>query len=319
MEANLHDETDRTSLPLRGRARWATGAIGVAIGLGAGLLSLTPWLLTGGTLPLQNLWAVPTMPEDMPFSLLPLSQYELVNLVSLLISGGATAALVFLVWRPARRRAAFWAVASGLASAQLITVVQSFLVLHAGLGLGPGAHRFAEIYFYGMLFGVLATVIVSLAVYWLLTSRSPNKIAVGAAVGAPPVAWWLFSWLDLTLAGLLVPFSIFQLWLPAVAVGVALARLEWRSLRGGFAWALSLAVLWVSGPMAWAVMRVASSRAEVGRPGQFEAGLEALSVNLIEQLPAVAVALAVGIAGAAQCRRRFTGGDRDPAGRVSSE
>ncbi|MCU1438326.1 MAG: hypothetical protein JWP66_1413 [Naasia sp.] len=48
---------------------------GVAIGIGAALIGLPPWIVTGMRLPLQNLCAVEVRPEDMPVALLPFSNY----------------------------------------------------------------------------------------------------------------------------------------------------------------------------------------------------------------------------------------------------
>lgn len=304
MTEHERSASGRTAPATRRGRSGATGAFGLLIGLAAGFLSLAPWLLTGGTLPLQNLWASQTMPEDMPFSLLPLSQYMLRDLGGIMAAGGTTAALAFRWWRPGRRRAGLWSVAAGLTAAYLTAVVQSFLELRAGLALGPGAHPYAAYYFYGMLAGVLAAVAVSLVLLAALAGGSPNQAALGAALAATPAAWWLFAWLELGAAGMLVPVSLVMQWLPAAAVGAALALLGWRTLRNRAVWAASLAVLWATGPIAWAVQFVAGSRAIVGRPGQAEAGLDALSSGLTAQMPVVAAALVIGIAGSVLRRRQ---------------
>ncbi len=88
-------------------------ALPFAIGVGGGVLGILPWLIGGGILPLQNLWASATMPEDMPFVLLPLSQYFVTLLFSLLLLGGVFAG--FTVHFVARRRAiAVWPAALGV-------------------------------------------------------------------------------------------------------------------------------------------------------------------------------------------------------------
>ncbi|RZU63288.1 hypothetical protein [Zhihengliuella halotolerans] len=296
-------ESDRATPAAHTRHQSWTGAIGIVIGLAAGLLSLTPWLLTGGTLPLQNLWATGTLPDDMPFSLLPISQYMLRDLVGIMATSGTTAALALRWWRPARRRAGLGSVAVGLVAAHLTAVVQSFLELRAGLAPGPGGHPYATYYFYGMLAGVLLAVAMSFAILASLSSRSPNRAAFGAALTATPTTWWLSIWFNLGTPGMLAPELPVLQWLPAAVVGAALAALGLRTLRNGAVWLASLTILWITGPVAWAVQFVVGSRAIVGRPDQVEAGLSTLSSGLAMQTPVVATALAIGIAGSVLYRR----------------
>ena len=78
--------------------------LGSLLGILAGLLGLAPWLISGARLPLQNLWGTEVLPEQMPVSLLPLSQYKLTTLVAFLTAGGAVAGLAVRMWSPARRR-----------------------------------------------------------------------------------------------------------------------------------------------------------------------------------------------------------------------
>jgi len=60
-------------------------------GIAAAALGLLPWLVTGLTLPLQNLWNVDTLPADMPRTLLPFSQYAVTLIVGLIVVGSAIA------------------------------------------------------------------------------------------------------------------------------------------------------------------------------------------------------------------------------------
>src|SRR6185312_2805072 len=68
-------ETTPSSDTTADRARVGASFIALALGVAAGALGILPWLVGGGTLPLQNLWANNDMPNDMPFALLPVSQY----------------------------------------------------------------------------------------------------------------------------------------------------------------------------------------------------------------------------------------------------
>ena len=110
--------------PAPSRAR----LVSFAIGVGGGILGLLPWFVGGGRLPLQNLWASDTMPEDMPFVLLPLSQYFATLLFVLVLMGGVfTGVAVHAVAR--RRAVAAWPASVGVLLVHLSAAVQSFAVL----------------------------------------------------------------------------------------------------------------------------------------------------------------------------------------------
>lgn len=76
------------------------------VGIGAVAIGLLPWLVTGLRLPLQNLWAIDTLPEQMPRVLLPFSQYFLGQILSMLILGLGIAGLAVRAAPAAARRKA---------------------------------------------------------------------------------------------------------------------------------------------------------------------------------------------------------------------
>jgi hypothetical protein len=104
----------RTGRPGRSLSPWTAVLIRVL----SGVLGLAPWLVTGGQLMLQNLWTTEVLPAEMSVSLLPLSQYELTTLVSLMTVGGAVAGLAVRFWRPTPGRTAVWRVAAGVLAVQ---------------------------------------------------------------------------------------------------------------------------------------------------------------------------------------------------------
>lgn len=57
------------------------------------MLGLLPWLVTGMRLPLQNLWASETPPQEMPLVLLPFNQYTIALLAAGLVTGEAVAGI----------------------------------------------------------------------------------------------------------------------------------------------------------------------------------------------------------------------------------
>ncbi|MDQ0689296.1 hypothetical protein [Arthrobacter sp. W4I7] len=215
----------------------------VLIGVLAGLLGLAPWLVTGARLPLQNLWATEVLPAQMPVSLLPLSQYELTTLVTLMTVGGALAGFTVRLCRPGRRRAATWSAAAGVLAVQAAATIQAFSVVRAGLVPGSAS----GLYFAGLLAGVMAAVAASVVALFLLASKSPALAALGLGVMAVPFASWAVEWV-VNLAGVgNVPAAVPTIarWLPAVLVGLALAWCGFRPTIRILVWAADLVLLWV--------------------------------------------------------------------------
>jgi hypothetical protein len=95
----------------------------VGIGVAAAVVALLPWLVTGVRLPLQNLWAVQTLPEDMPIALLPFSQYAVVQIFSLLVVGYGAAGIVVRALRTRLPRRAVLTVGAGALSVHLVATV----------------------------------------------------------------------------------------------------------------------------------------------------------------------------------------------------
>jgi hypothetical protein len=215
------------------------------IGVGGGILGLVPWLIGGGTLPLQNLWATETMPDAMPFVLLPLSQYSAVLLFALVLIGGVFAGVaVHVVAR--RRTVVAWPASVGVLLVHLIAAVQSFAVLGEGLGLGGGDSR-ALIYFAGMLAGTVAAAVMAQVGFWMTSRRSVGIAALGIALAAVPFGnWFTRSFVALTgEASAPVILSDVGRWLPAVVVGGALVWCGIRPLSRLVVWVVSLLALWV--------------------------------------------------------------------------
>ncbi|MDJ0378729.1 hypothetical protein [Cryobacterium sp. PH31-L1] len=63
----------------------------LVVGMLAAIVGLLPWLVTGMHLPIQNLWAADSVPEDMPIALLPFSQYTITLVVAVVVTGSALA------------------------------------------------------------------------------------------------------------------------------------------------------------------------------------------------------------------------------------
>ncbi|HLS72453.1 MAG TPA: hypothetical protein VK046_01685 [Actinomycetaceae bacterium] len=195
--------------------------VGALLGIAGAVLGLLPWLVSGMPLPLQNLWAVDTMPADMPLALLPFNQYLVSQLAAVLVVGGAVAGLAA---RPLSARLGgrgFLAVPAGLLLVQAVAVVQTAAVVGGGLQ----ERRESSLYL-GLLVALsIFAVLVGVAALWLI-ARAPRAGAlVGLGIGALMLAPWLqapaaFGTLA-TDAGMIV-YTLGR-WVPAVLVGVAIA------------------------------------------------------------------------------------------------
>jgi hypothetical protein len=86
-----------TSSPPRSRE----AVLSLLVGMASVVVGLSPWLVSGGRLPLQNLGAAGAAPDEMPFVLLPFSQYALTLIVAVIVIGSALAGGIV---RVARRR-----------------------------------------------------------------------------------------------------------------------------------------------------------------------------------------------------------------------
>ena len=290
------------------------GALGLLLGLVAGLLGLAPWLADGARLPLQNLWAEPTLPEDMPLSALPLSQYLTSDLVALMVAGGLAAGLGLRWWAPTRRLLAVGSAVAGLLAVQLAATVQAFSLLE---GLKPGT--FSDMYRDGLPAGVLFCVAAAVVVALAVSARRSGPAALGVALAAVPLGSWFLAWSVTSFASYDVPEAVLRIsdWLPAVLIGLTLG---WytaaRSGSGGGAggpvrrgrvgrvgpivvWVVSLGLLWVVPAALMAVRAALGSRIHLGDvPVMADFALTALQAELQAGWLPVLVAAVLAAAGA---------------------
>lgn len=204
---------------------------------------LFPSWVGGGRLPLQNLWHEQTMPGDMPFSLLPLSQYDALSIFVMLLLGGVVAGLVV---RMLRARA--WPAALGVLLVHVIATVQSFAVLAGGLGLADGSAGSREmLYFGGMLGGVLAGMLLAQLGCWMASRPAVPLPALAAALSAVPVRSWIGFMIASfnPITGYPPEVGMVLRWVPAVIVAAALIWCGVRPLSRLVVWAAGLFALWM--------------------------------------------------------------------------
>ena len=283
--------------------------IALGIGVFAGLVGLAPWIGTGMVLPVQNLWAFQTLPEDMPVSLLPLSQYLAIRLVGLLVTGGLVAALCLRWWAPARSRVAAAGAAGGVLLVQVIATVQSFTVLNKGLiGSTDEAYdvrstgSMSALYFGGLLAGTVAAMVAGVLVFLAVRSRRKAAAALGIGLAAVPAGEWMSAWGEVFWESFDTPAVVYHLgnWFPAALVGLALAWCPPDRIVRAAVWVADLALLWIVPVLFDAVAGALGTRVfrgDVAQMQEYAGSSFASSLGAPETAGTVVLAAALGVAG----------------------
>jgi hypothetical protein len=281
------------------------------IGVGAAVVGLLPWLVTGLRLPLQNLWATESTPEQMPLVLLPFSQYALTLIIGLVVTGAALAGLIVRAARPRLPQRGVGAVVVGVLVVHVVAMLQTASTVRAGLAARPESTLYLAVLVavtgLSVLVGVLALGLIALG---------PRGAAVvGMSIGTLAFAPWLSS--------LIIPFGSINSspatlrvlavarWVPAVLIGAAIA---WSGLRTGLrvaAAGVALLLLWVVPALTTAISSSAGSRVLAHDPREmaqyatevFRAALTLPGLVLPPLVLAVVVAL-LGIFGHRVLRHR---------------
>ncbi|WP_052663795.1 hypothetical protein [Psychromicrobium lacuslunae] len=277
--------------------------LAIFAGCAAGILGLLPWLLSGQRLPLQNLWQLDTPANAMPIAWLPLNQYMVTDLLGLLLVGALAAGIIARCWPARRRRSASWFVGLGLLAVQIAASLQSFYTLGSGLELSAQSGRLVNGYFYGLLVGVIATVLIGLAVFALLRAQNPASNALALGLAAVPLASWLVLWFAYFSPIAQTPqwLPYLQRWSPAVVIGLALIWCGTRPAIRLIVWAANLLLLWLLPALFTALSAALGSRVLAGDPVEmanyFIEVLRAALGSLDTALLPVALALAIAVVG----------------------
>ena len=284
---------DRPRLPRLLLPPWAYPLVGI----GATLLGMLPWFRTGLQLPLQNLWATPTLPEDMPLALVPLNQYYVDAVLGLFVTAGVFGGLVARAAPPAHRALSGGLTAAGAFLAIGFACVQSALVLADGLVTEDerASTYLALVVAWAALSGLAGLLVL------LLIARAPRAGAtVAVALAAPAVGSWvqmLFA-PSIALASPAVQTTVAYLhWLPAVLVGVALGWCGVRTSGRIGAWVMSLVLLWVVPAVLTVIGYMAGFRASGGVLESLGSGLDLFGLLLAPDIagPPVLLALVIGV------------------------
>jgi hypothetical protein len=271
--------------------------LGVLIGVVAAAVGLLPWLLTGGRLPLQNLWATDTVDaRAMPFVLLPFSQYAVLLIAALLVTGAAVAGLVARAL-PASRIG----ILSGLLAAQVVAVVQSAQVDGSGLQ----RTTIASLYLTLLVAVAIVSMVIGVAVLLLIALAPRGGAVIGFALAAVPFSSWAGSVLVPFGSISAAPFVVSLLepvrFVPAVVIGVAVAWAGLSTVGRATAAIVALLILWVGPVLVTAIEFSAGSRVYAHDPSAMvEAGRSVFASALVQPanvLPPLVLAVVVALLG----------------------
>ncbi|WP_186322076.1 hypothetical protein [Curtobacterium pusillum] len=261
-----------------GGTRMRTVGLGVGTGVLSGVVGLLPWIVTGMRLPLQNLWATPTVdPADMPVALLPFSQYSVGLIGAMLLVGGAVAGLAVRLLGERRGlpgRLATVLAATGLLVVQLVALVQTAVVTGAGLrtdrSIGTGAAiSAAQVYLVALMAGTLLAIALAVVLLVVLARTAPGVAVVAVAVGALAAGTWVDAFLVSPVGfadGSVSAVLSVTRWVPAVLVGLGIARTGLTSVGRVIGSVLALAVLWSGSAAVTAVTAALGTRVYLPYP-----------------------------------------------------
>jgi hypothetical protein len=308
--------------------RGLNGWVLFLIGAGSALVGLLPWILTGMRLPLQNLWAASTMPEAMPISFLPLSQYFTTQLIGLLVMGFAVGAVVARATRAHAGRSGWLFIGLGVVAVQLIAAIESFVVLTGGLR----DDSYSSLYVAALVATVALAMLVGNAMFLLIAVAPRAGATIGISVAAIAASLWLGALVRPLISAAdgsgLWLLDVLR-WTPAVIVGIGLAWGGLNTFGRILAAPFALAILWIAPAAVTAVDNAAGSRVLAHEPvqmleygvGVFFAALTTPEIVVPPLVVAVVVAL-VGLVVRAVWRRARpvkaeSAAEPEPVGQVS--
>lgn len=279
------------------------------LGAASAVAGLIPWLISGMRLPLQNLWATETLPDDMPIALLPFNQYALLQIVALIVTGAAIAGIVARATRRRRPRFGVAAMLAGVLVVQVAAVVQTTLVVRAGLQERPESDLYL-----GALVAVAALSVLTGVLVMLLVAAAPRAGAmIALSIAAVAFGQWCSSLLvprGTVPVAEIAPMLDLIRWVPSVLVGVAIAWAGVGTVGRVLAAGASLVILWIGPAFITAVANAAGSRVLARDPAamlEYGAGVFGMALTIptiaLPPLIVAVVVAAIGIVGRVILRR----------------
>lgn len=276
----------------------------VLAGVVAALVGLLPWLITGIRLPLQNLWATDSAPDEMPVALLPFSQYAVDLLAAAIVTGSAVAGLFARATHASGSRSKTVGVVGGVLVVQLVAAAQTIAVVSGGLQSSIPA----SIYLGALIAGTIVSIAVGLIVLALITRASVPGAVIGLSIAAVALGSWINALVvpvgSLSDGSESAVLSVTR-WVPAVVVGLSIAWGGLATVSRIAAAIVGLLALWIGPSLFTAVSAAAGTRALAGYPSEladygrqvFVSALTAPELSLLPLVVAAVVALIVALAG----------------------
>ena len=297
----------------------------VLLGVVFAVAGLLPWLATGARLPLQNLWATETRPEQMPRVLLPFNQYTVVLIIAVLVTGAAAAGLCAKLLQPRLPRHATLATAIGVLLVQLFALVQTTTVVQAGLS----GRRASSLYLAALVMVAVASVLVGVLALTQAAKGSSASNVVGLSIGALALGPWLTQLVhpfgSVSSSPMVNSLLFVSRWAPPVLVGIVIGWAGVRSAGRIIAAGFGLLVLWIVPALTVGLLNAGGSRVLARYPAEMvrfgaEVTVAALTTPVLAIPPVVvAVAVAAVVIVVRQFRQRNQRGvDVDTAARVGS-
>jgi hypothetical protein len=294
----VHPDHSPTTSPQR--THWGIWTC-VGIGIAATVLGLVPWIVTGMRLPLQNLWAQPTAPEQMPVALIPFSQYTVSTVLGLVTTAWAAGGLAVRSLRGRLPHGAGPVVGAVILVLQVAATVQTAKVVAPNL-----TERTASTVYLAACVAVVAVAAIGgLIVFALVTARPRAAAVPGWALAALAIGSWAATFLvpSGSTPGGVRYWLLTEVvrWVPALIVGVAIG---WAGVGTGgriVAALAALIVLWVGPAVLTAVSASVGSRVLLAYPRELvETAVAVLRAALVSPaivLPPLAVAVVVAAVG----------------------
>jgi iron complex transport system permease protein len=315
-ETDDTDGTDDTGSTATAGARGALLALG--IGVAAAVLGLLPGILSDLRMPPPALWRSQTVAADAPLALLPLSTSTAALLAAVLVVGGGLAGAAARVLRPRLPRHGTWLVVAGVLVVQVVALVQAAVATTAGLRTGSasaadgraGTRSSEEHVYLVVIVAGTAGLIALAALVAAVVARAPAGVAVAAwAFAAVLLGAWVTGFLPPAAPAIEVRMDVLpdpELWLPPVALGIAIALTGLRSAGRVVGSVVAVGLLWLGSGLVVAADQLLSNRLllidpreTVGMAGTVVGGVLGGQGGTFERL---AVAVVVGVVGAAVVR-----------------
>ncbi len=246
----------------------------VSVGMVCGIVGLLPWLIQGAQLPLQNLWADQTMPDDMPMALLPFSQYYLGVLAGILVIPWLLAGIVARGRTLKGTAQRLVTLAMGVVVVQLLALAQTSVAVGTGLRFTAGRGVYSFLYLLGLVGGSCLAMGLGVMIFLLLARANRTDAVLGLGMAAVVVSPWAR---ELSLAGQFTELYtnegyVLGAWVAAAFIGLMIGWNGVWPARALLTSAASVAIWWIGRAVLWGLQGAVGSRSSLGRPVEMAKG-----------------------------------------------